>query len=96
MHESLKDKNYFGKKISVNFFAPKSGYRHEKQPVLGPDIIYIYTYLIQKEKMNNCILQFLNYETKTFLVLQNIFYSHLMTVFSTVLNSEWRCTKCVN
>ena len=45
MHESLKDKNYFGKKISVNFFAPKSGYRHEKQPVLGPDIIYIYIHI---------------------------------------------------
>ena len=81
MHESLKDKSYFGKKISVNFFEPKSGYRHEKQPVLVRDIIYIYTYFIQKEKMNNCILQFLNFETKTFLVLQNIFYSLLLTVF---------------
>ena len=52
MHESLKDKNYFGKKISVNFFAPKSGYRHEKQPVLGPDIIYIYIYIFDPQREN--------------------------------------------
>ena len=45
MHESLKDKSYFGKKISVNFFEHKSGYRHEKQPVLVRDIIYIYIYI---------------------------------------------------
>ena len=40
----------------------------------------IYQHLIQKEQMNNCILQFLKNETKTFLVLQNIFYSLLMKV----------------
>ena len=50
MHESLKDKNYFGKKISVNFFAPKSGYRHEKQPVLVRDNIYIYIHISSKKR----------------------------------------------
>ena len=37
-------------------------------------IHHIYKHLIQKEKINNWLLQFLKNERKTFLVLQNIFY----------------------
>ena len=40
----------------------------------------MYKHLIQKERMNNCIPQFLKNETKIFLALQNIFYSLLMKV----------------
>ena len=65
MHEPLKNKTYLGKKLFFNFFGanfvtPKSSPRHEKQPVLGLAII---------KKMNNCILQFLKNDTKTFLNL---------------------------
>ena len=37
--------------------------------------IYIYTYDTKNKEINNCILQFLKNEIKTFLVLQKIFYS---------------------
>ena len=40
--------------------------------------------MIQKEKINNWIIQFLKNETKTFLFWQKIFYF------------GWRGTKCVN
>ena len=42
MHETLKNRNYFGKKkllynfLGADFLSPKSGHRREKQPVLGP------------------------------------------------------------
>ena len=37
--------------------------------------VCMYIYMIQKEKINNWIIQFLKNEPKTFLVLQKIFYS---------------------
>ena len=51
MHESLKDKNYFGKKISVNFFAPKSGYRHEKTTCISAGH-HIYIYIFHPKREN--------------------------------------------
>ena len=41
MHEPLKNRTYFGKKmflnfLGANFLAPESGQRYEKQPLLGP------------------------------------------------------------
>ena len=41
----LKNRTYFGKKLFFNdlgadFVKPKSGHQHEKQPVLGPVIMY--------------------------------------------------------
>ena len=40
MHDPLKNRTYLGKKmffnfLCVDFVAPKSGHRREKQPVLG-------------------------------------------------------------
>ena len=44
MHDPLKNRNYLRKKLIFNFFGansfvPKSGHRHEKQPVLGSDCV---------------------------------------------------------
>ena len=42
MHEPLKNSTYLAQKLffnflGVDFLAPKSSHRCEKQPVLGPD-----------------------------------------------------------
>ena len=55
----------------------------------------IYKHRIQKEKMNNWVLQFLENERKKNLVLQNISFTP-DEAFYMLLNSGWRGTKCVN
>ena len=52
----------------------------------------IYKHRIQKEKMNNWVLQFLENETKKNLVLQNISFTP-DAASCVLLNSGWRGTK---
>ena len=50
MHEPLKNSFIF---LGADFFAPKSGHRREKQPVLGPDFTpFSSAFIVDFEQVN--------------------------------------------